>query len=74
MCKAKLPDRFVNRLSEREDDPWQFEVGVEYAAGASARIDGRWCPWRSLLCLNKSQATNRILDGLAGFASRRGAA
>ena len=33
LCGSKLPDQFVQRLSQKEDDAaWQFEVGVEFAA------------------------------------------
>ena len=33
LCGSKLPDQFVQRLSQKEHDvDWQFEVGVEFAA------------------------------------------
>lgn len=74
MCKAKLPERFVERLGEREDEQWQFEVGVDYARQQVQDLMDAGAPGVHFYVLNKSQATNRILEGLSGFASRRGAA
>lgn len=74
LCKAKLPDQFVEQLSERDDEQWQFEVGVEYARRQVQDLMDAGVPGIHFYVLNKSQATNCILESLSGFASRRGAA
>ncbi len=74
LCKAKLPESFVNKLSEHTEDQWQFEVGVEYARQQVQDLIDAGVPGVHFYVLNKSQATNRILESLSGFASRRGAA
>ncbi|MGY8733815.1 MAG: methylenetetrahydrofolate reductase [NAD(P)H], partial [Pirellulales bacterium] len=39
MCGAKLPQPFVDRLSEHcDDDDWQFKVGVEFATAQVSEL------------------------------------
>lgn len=67
LCKASLPDTFVERLGERADDAdWQFEVGVEFAQQQVRELLEEGVPGMHFYVLNKSQATSRVLEG-AGY-------
>ncbi len=63
LCGSKLPDQFVQRLSQKEDDAdWQFEVGVEFAAAQVKELIDQGAPGVHFYVLNKSQATLRVLE------------
>ena len=65
LCGAKLPDNFVSRLAEREDDPkWQFEVGVEFAVQQVQELKASGVPGIHFYVLNKSEATSAVLNGI----------
>jgi len=62
LCGARLPDPFVQRLSEQEDPEWQFQVGVDFATEqVQALLDGG-VPGVHFYVLNKSQATSQVLQ------------
>jgi methylenetetrahydrofolate reductase (NADPH) len=67
MCKARLPEKFVERLAEREDEQWQFDVGVEYAREQVQDLIEAGVPGVHFYVLNKSLATGQILSELDGF-------
>lgn len=63
LCGSKLPDQFVQRLSQKEDDAdWQFEVGVEFAAAQVKELIDQGAAGVHFYVLNKSQATLRVLE------------
>jgi methylenetetrahydrofolate reductase (NADPH) len=64
LCKAKLPDAFVSRLSEQESTEWQFRVGVEFATQQVAELLDSGVPGVHFYVLNKSQATSEVLRAL----------
>lgn len=64
LCKAKLPDAFVERLSKKDDPEWQFQVGVEHATEQAKQLIERGVPGIHFYVLNKSLATGMILDAL----------
>ena len=65
LCGSKLPDQFVQRLSQKEDDAdWQFEVGVEFAAAQVKELIDQGAPGIHFYVLNKSQATLRVLEAV----------
>lgn len=64
MCKASLPEKFVNRLSENDSPEWQFKVGVEQAIAQVQALMERGIPGLHFYVLNKSHATARVLEGL----------
>lgn len=65
LCKAKLPDDFVRRLSEAGDDlVAQTEVGIEHATRQTEGLLAAGIPGIHFYVLNKSQATSRILRDL----------
>ena len=61
LCKAKLPDSFVNRLGENADPEWQFSAGVEFAQQQVAELLNNGIPGVHFYVLNKSQATAEVL-------------
>ena len=63
LCGSSLPQDFVTKLSQREDDTqWQFEVGVEFAAAQVQDLIASEAPGVHFYVLNKSQATRRVLE------------
>ena len=65
LCGAQLPDTFVQRLAEHEDDDeWQFQVGVEFATAQVRELLDQGVPGIHFYVLNKSQATSAVLQGL----------
>jgi len=67
LCKAKLPESFVAQLSQREDEQWQFAVGVDHARQQVQDLIASGVPGVHFYVLNKSLATNQILAGLDGW-------
>ncbi|MGN6548258.1 MAG: methylenetetrahydrofolate reductase [NAD(P)H] [Aureliella sp.] len=67
MCKARLPDAFVERLGRSDDEQWQFEVGVDYAREQVQDLIHAGVPGVHFYVLNKSSATGQILAALEGF-------
>ena len=61
MCKAKLPESFINRLGENENPDWQFSAGVEFAQNQVAELLNQGVPGVHFYVLNKSQATAEVL-------------
>ncbi len=61
LCKAKLPQRFVDRLSESSEPNWQFSAGVEFAQEQVAELLKNGVPGVHFYVLNKSQATAEVL-------------
>lgn len=62
LCGAKLPADFVSRLAENEDEEWQFQVGVEFAARQVRDLIENGAPGIHFYVLNKSQATAAVLQ------------
>lgn len=62
LCRAKLPSPFVSRLSERDDEEWQFNVGVEFATEQVRGLLAAGIPGVHFYVLNKSQATSQVLE------------
>ena len=67
LCKARLPTDFVNRLQERDDVEWQFQVGVEHATRQAQGLVDAGVPGIHFYVLNKSTATSQILSQLTGL-------
>ncbi len=62
LCGAKLPADFVAKLGERDDEQWQYEVGIEYATKQTLELIDRSVSGLHFYVLNKSDATTRILE------------
>jgi methylenetetrahydrofolate reductase (NADPH) len=61
LCKAGLPDAFIDRLQANSDADWQFKVGVEFAQDQVAELLNEGVPGVHFYVLNKSQATSEVL-------------
>ena len=64
LCGAKLSDDFVNKLKEKDDPDWQFDVGVAQAVEQVGELIDNGVPGVHFYVLNKSQATSRVLSQL----------
>jgi methylenetetrahydrofolate reductase (NADPH) len=64
LCGAILPDRFIAKLSERDDEQWQFDVGVEFATEQVRGLIEAGVPGIHFYVLNKSQATSAVLQAV----------
>jgi len=62
LCGSQLPKKFVDRLSEKDDNEWQFEVGVEQAIAQTQDLIAHGVPGLHFYVLNRSDATSRILQ------------
>ena len=50
-----------DRLSQQEDDDWQFQAGVEFATAQVQELIDGGVPGIHFYVLNKSQATSGVL-------------
>jgi methylenetetrahydrofolate reductase (NADPH) len=64
LCKAQLPDRFVQRLSENEAPEWQFQAGVDFATEQVSELLESGVPGVHFYVLNKSPATAQVLSSV----------
>ncbi len=64
MCDAKLPAEFVDRLSQRDDKQWQYQVGVEHAIEQTRGLLDAGIQGLHLYVLNRSDATSEILGAV----------
>ncbi len=67
LCKAKLPKAFVDRLTEKDDNDWQFQVGVEHATAQTQDLLDKGVAGVHFYVLNKATATRKILSQVSGF-------
>jgi methylenetetrahydrofolate reductase (NADPH) len=65
MCKARLPDQFVERLTQHDSADWQFQVGVEQASEQLRELMQAGIPGIHFYVLNKYNATSKILDAVS---------
>ncbi|MEO8497610.1 MAG: methylenetetrahydrofolate reductase, partial [Planctomycetota bacterium] len=64
MCAARLPEAFVKDLGEREDEDWQFQVGIDFATKQVQALIDAQVPGIHFYVLNKSQATSAVLKAV----------
>ena len=64
LCKACLPQHFVDDLSRQDDPQWQFERGIAYAAKQVQELIDAGVPGIHFYVLNKSQATGAVLNAV----------
>jgi len=64
LCGACLPQAFLDKLGERDDPDWQFNVGVEQATAQVQELIDHGVPGIHFYVLNKSDATSRVLGNL----------
>lgn len=65
MCAAIFPDDLAAKLEAvQDDDDAQFEIGVDHAIAQCRELIDAKVPGLHFYALNRSQACERILDGL----------
>ncbi len=64
MCGAHLPDSFVDALQEKDDEDWQFQVGVDFAISQVEQLVRGGVSGIHFYVLNKSQATSRVMQAV----------
>ncbi len=65
LCGASIPSDLAARLEAVQDDkPAQFEIGVEFAVQQCRELLEAGVPGLHFYVLNRSEATERILDSL----------
>lgn len=67
LCKARLPDEFVEKLTAQAEEAGQFAVGVEHARKQVQGLLDAGVPGIHLYVLNKSTATSQILESVDGI-------
>ncbi|MCA9052857.1 MAG: methylenetetrahydrofolate reductase [NAD(P)H] [Planctomycetaceae bacterium] len=65
LCGSVIPERLASRLeAARDDKQAQFEIGVEFAIEQCRELREAGVPGMHFYVLNRSEATERILDSL----------
>ena len=64
LCKAALPQGFVDELSKSDKDDWQFNVGTEFATKQVADLIQSGISGIHFYVLNSSRATSKVLDSV----------
>jgi methylenetetrahydrofolate reductase (NADPH) len=64
MCKAALPQDFVDALAKSDQADWQFQVGTDFAASQVADLLKSGIPGIHFYVLNSSKATSKVLDAV----------
>ncbi len=72
LCGAQLPQAFIDRLAENEnDEEWQLQVGIEQATAQVQDLIEHSVPGLHFYVLNKSRATKAVLDNLQSSRTRQ---
>ena len=64
LCKAALPQEFVDELAKSDQEDWQFQVGTEFASRQVADLIRSGIPGIHFYVLNSSRATSKVLDSV----------
>lgn len=64
MCKARIPSRMEDAMNEHDDAGYQFKIGVEHARRQTIDLIENDVPGIHFYVLNKSDAAEKMLDGL----------
>lgn len=64
LCGAVLPEELIAKLGERDDEQWQFDVGVEFATAQVRELIEAGVPGLHFYVLNKSQSTSAVLEAV----------
>lgn len=65
MCKAAIPSALESAMNEKEDKDYQFNVGIEHARQQTIDLIENKVPGIHYYVLNKSDAAEKLLDGLS---------
>ena len=64
LCKAKLPASLIEKLSEKDDEAWQSNVGVDYAIEQVSDLLQHGIPGMHFYVLNRSDSVGRVLQAV----------
>ncbi|TWU42975.1 5,10-methylenetetrahydrofolate reductase [Novipirellula aureliae] len=64
MCKAAIPKSLAESMNQNDDADYQFNVGVEHARLQTIDLISNQVPGIHYYVLNKSEAAEKLLDGL----------
>jgi len=64
MCKAAIPKGLAEMMNQNDDGDYQFQVGVEHARLQTIDLISNQVPGIHYYVLNKSEAAEKLLDGL----------
>lgn len=64
MCKARIPSGLEEAMNESEQSEYQFNVGVDHARQQTVDLIENGVPGIHYYVLNKSDAAEKLLDGL----------
>jgi methylenetetrahydrofolate reductase (NADPH) len=70
LCKAKLPESLLARLSQHDDEAWQGQVGIEFATEQLSDLLRHGIPGVHFYVLNRSDSVGKVLDAV--WPSRKG--
>ena len=65
MCKACIPKSLEAAMNENDDANYQFEIGVDHARRQTVDLIENDAPGIHYYVLNKSDAAEKMLDGLS---------
>lgn len=68
MCKARIPDAMAAAMTESDDSDHQFKIGVEHARRQTIDLIENGVPGIHYYVLNKSDAAEKMLDGLEALS------
>ena len=68
LCGAALPEKLVSDLSQSDQEEWQFQVGVEFAARQVRQLMASGVPGIHFYALNRSQATKAVFETVSRAA------
>lgn len=71
LCKARLPDELVAELARRDEAPWQFDIGVQWAIRQVQQLVDAGVSGLHFYVLNRSPATAAVLEAVR-LGCRRG--
>jgi len=68
LCGTALPEKFVRDLSQSDQEDWQFQIGVEFAARQVRQLMAHGVPGIHFYVLNRSQATKAVFEAVSRAA------
>jgi len=59
-----VPEAFARKLAQKDSPEWQFQVGVEHAAGQLVRLADEGVPGIHFYVLNRSRAALAVMQAI----------
>ncbi|NND97575.1 MAG: methylenetetrahydrofolate reductase [NAD(P)H] [Pirellulaceae bacterium] len=64
MCKARIPKELESAMNESDDADYQFDIGVDHARQQTVDLLNNDIPGIHYYVLNKSDAAEKLIEGL----------